>query len=336
MKHLLFTSICILVLSNVLSAQPAETFDIATFQPPTGWKRQNKPGAVVFSTSNEQKGTYAMITLYPSGQSSGNAKSDFEGDWAEFVAGQLGAKTRPEIEPAKKVDGWEVVTGGAAFDETGQAAVILSTYSGFGKTFSAAAVFNSQDNLPAIEAFAASIKLKKTAVASQPVPANNDNASILGTWGIDMVVQYTAATSYNGTAGSTSKQYTFRADGTYSFVIKTFKFSYEKLLLTKENGTYRISGVNITISPEKSVIQAWSKKEGTGDWGRLLSTQNRALEKVTYRFTKHYFSGIQTWSLVFQSDKPTERDGPFSGGTGFDNSWIYQPPCDQCLIKLPN
>lgn len=149
-------------------AQQAETFDIATFQPPKGWQRQDKGGVVIFNTSDTQKGTYAIITVFRSGTSTGNAKSDFEGDWAEFIAGQYAVKGKPAVEPIEKKDGWDVVSGGAAFEnEVGPSAVILNTYSGFGKTFSAAAIFNSQDNLPAIEAFAASIKLKKTEAIQQ-------------------------------------------------------------------------------------------------------------------------------------------------------------------------
>ena len=36
-----------------------------------------------------------------------------------------------------------------------------------------------------------------------------------------------------------------------------------------------------------------------------------------------YFSGIKKWQLVLQYDKPTERDGPYNGGTAFSNAWLY-------------
>jgi len=168
MKKLLLVLVCLYSFPISSFAQSTETFDIATFQAPTGWKKTNKDGVLIFNTSNQQKNTYAMIMIYASGESSGNAKSDFEGDWQEFIAGQLGIKGKPELEPIEKNDGWDVVSGGAAFEnETGRSAVILRTYSGFGKTFSAAAIFNSQDSLPAIEAFASSIKLKTTGPGKQ-------------------------------------------------------------------------------------------------------------------------------------------------------------------------
>src|SRR5580765_3229188 len=146
MKRLGMVAVCLLAVCLSALAQTA-TFDLATFQSPRGWNRQDKKGVVILNTSNQQKNTYAMIMLYASGESSGNAKSDFESDWQEFIAGQLGVKGKPELEPAKNVEGWESITGGAAFEnEMGTSAVILNTFSGYGKTFRMAAIFNSQDH----------------------------------------------------------------------------------------------------------------------------------------------------------------------------------------------
>ncbi|HEX7295608.1 MAG TPA: lipocalin family protein [Pyrinomonadaceae bacterium] len=339
MKQLLLLTVCFLSFVVGSAAQISDTFDIATFQPPAEWKKQTKEGVVIFSTLNEQKGTYAMITLYGSGESSGNAKDDFDSEWQQFVVGQLGIKGRPEIEPVQNIQGWAVISGGTTFqNEQGTSAIILRTYSGYGKTFSATAIFNSQDNLPAIEAFAASIKLRKPETRPQAAPANNESAvSIVGTWGKSAG----AHMSYGdpvaaGMAGYSKDQYTFNADGTYTFVSKTFRMSFDKLLLVRENGSYQINGDTITISPKRSVIQAWSKRDGGDSWGRLLTTQNRALEAVTYRFTKHYFSGIQVWNLVLQADRPTQRDGPFSNNTSFTNAWYYAPISpNNPVIELP-
>jgi hypothetical protein len=339
MKQLLLLIVCFLFFFVSSSAQTSDTFDIAVFQPPPQWKKQTKDGVVIFSTLNEQKRTYAMITLYGSGESSGNAKNDFDSEWQQFIVRQLGIKGTPQIEPVENIQGWALVTGGTTFqNEQGTSAVILRTYSGYGKTFSVTAIFNSQDHLPAIEVFAASIKLRKPETRPQPAPVNNGNAvSIVGTWGKSAG----AHMSYGdpvaaGMAGYSKDQYTFNEDGSYTFVSKTFRMSFDKLLLIKENGSYQISGDTLKISPSKSVIQAWSKRDGGDNWGRLLTTQNRTLEPVTYRFTKHYFSGIQVWNLVLQADRPTQRDGPFSNNTTFNNAWYYAPLSpNNPVIELP-
>src|ERR1044071_9296619 len=105
MRQLLLLTVCFLSFFVSSSAQIPDTFDIATFQPPPRWKRQTKDGVLIFSTLNEQKGTYAMITLYGSGESSGNAKSDFNSEWQQFVVGQLGIKGSPQIEPVRNTEG---------------------------------------------------------------------------------------------------------------------------------------------------------------------------------------------------------------------------------------
>ena len=327
-----------------LAAQSLDTFDIATFQPPAGWQRQDKEGVVVFNTSNQQKGTYALITLYRSGESSGNAKKDFDSDWQQFIVSQLGVKDKAQIEPAKNSQGWEVITGGATMqNELGTSAVILQTSSGYGRTFSVAAIFNSQDYVPAIEAFGASIKLQKPETNAQqtsPTSSGDETASIIGTWGMASSGPQRADDYKNPYAmnnyGYSKAQYTFNGDGTYSFVSKTFRMVFDKILLIRESGNYQINGSRITINPQRSVIEAWSKRDGADKWGRLLTTQNRPLERVTYQFTKHYFSGIQVWNLVLQADHPTERDGPFSGNTTFPNAWYYAPiSANNPVIELP-
>lgn len=164
---------------------------------------------------------------------------------------------------------------------------------------------------------------------------NIDNSAIVGTWSATASDQSSFRVK-NGVMNYIVRQYSFNADGTYSFVSKAYDPLMDKILLGKENGTYQISGTNLTISPYKSILEAWSKKDGRDEWGKLLSTQNITLENMTYQFTKHYFSGIKELSLVLQSGKQTYRDGQYSGSTAFNNAWIYGPPCSQCLIKLPN
>ncbi|MBP9927111.1 MAG: hypothetical protein KBF45_14110 [Cyclobacteriaceae bacterium] len=169
---------------------------------------------------------------------------------------------------------------------------------------------------------------------SQPIPQTANNLSFLGTWSTSSSNQgYDAA---NGMSGYIKRQYTFNQDGTYQFVIKTFSHYINKLLLTKESGTYSVNGNSLTIIPQKSVIEDWTKKDGTDKWGTRISSQNRPLEKVTYQFTKHYFSGIDEWNLVLQADKVTERDGPFSSNTTFMNAWYYKYiTANNLVVELP-
>jgi len=256
MKRSLYLFISLLALTISSFAQTAETFDIATFTAPSGWKKQLKEGAVTFTTFNESKGTFAMLALYRSSASSGSPKRDFEGDWQEFISGQLGITSKPEIDPATKEDGWDITIGGGGFkNEMGTSAVSMKTFSGYGKKLSVAAIFNREDDLPAIEAFVSSIKLAKSVTVARPAPVNdNGGASILGTWGVSHSDQ-SAYSVNNAVSGYISREYTFNADGTYRFISKTFEPFSAKLIFGKESGTYRISGDLLTITPKSSVLE---------------------------------------------------------------------------------
>lgn len=337
MKQLLSLIICFLSFPTSSVAQTLETFDIATFQPPTGWNRQAGQSAIQFSTEDKASGAYCLITLFKSVPGLDDSKQNFAAAWQTIVMEAVNVSTAPQMQPSNIPEGWKAEMGSAPFEKDGAKGVaVLVTVSGHGKMVNALVLTNTQAYEQAITAFLESVSLKKPETSSQPVPVDNENnASILGTWGSSQSDQ-SAFRVNNAVMSYITREYTFDADGTYRFISKAFDPFSTKLLFGKETGTYRVSGNSLTITPKNSVLEGWSKKNGSGDiWGTRLDSQNRKLENVTYRFTRHYFSGVRTWSLVLQADQVTQRDGPFSGGTAFSNAWIYSPPCDACFIELP-
>ena len=244
----------------------------------------------------------------------------------------------PQMIPADKKGEWLVAGGFAPFEKDGAKGVaILYTATGHGHMVNALILTNTQAYEADLTAFLGSISFKKPAVTGAPTITAPTDTSIVGTWGQNLGAHMTYGDPVAaGMAGYSKDQYTFNADGTYKFVSKTFRMSYDRIILVVENGNYQISGDKLSIKPQKSVIQAWSKLNGGDGWGRLLSTQARKLEPVTYKFTRHYFSGIQEWNLVLQADQPTERDGPFSTFKMFENAWYYKPiSSNNPLIVLP-
>jgi len=246
------------------------------------------------------------------------------------------------MQPANNPEDWKAEMGSAPFEKGGMKGVaVLVTISGYGKMFNVLILTNSGTYEPAIATFLESASLRKPEGETTALPATGDaNVSILGTWGASAsgtqrFDDYKNPTSMNN-YGYSKAQYTFNAGGTYTFVSKTFRMTFDKILLVREHGTFQISGDRITIAPQTSVIEAWSKRDGTDKWGKLLTSQKRGLDKVTYQFTKHYFSGIQLWNLVLQGQKATERDGPFSSNTTFSNAWYYAPISpNNTAIDLP-
>ena len=340
MKHILFTAIGLLLLSSSLFAQAQETYDITTFRSPKGWSKQAGPNAILFSTEDKAAGTYCLITVYKSIPGLTSPKENFNAAWQTIVAEAVTVSAAPQMFPSENKADWKVEGGYAPFTKDDQkGVVVLYTASGYGKMVNVLVLTNTMAYEPTITAFLESFSFKKPEGASTaPAPANASGATaIVGTWGQNLG----AHMSYGdpvaaGIAGYSKDQYTFNADGTYTFVSKTFRMSYDKIILVIEDGTYQINGDTIAIKPRKSVIQAWSKLNGGDKWGRLLSTQPRKLEAVTYKFTKHHFSGIDEWNLVLQAEQPTERDGPFSTFKLFPNAWYYKPiSANNPIVELP-
>jgi hypothetical protein len=307
-------------------AQKPETFDLATYTIPLGWKKTNSTANVVsYAITNNQKGTYGQIGIFASTNSKGSLQADFESEWQELVVKTYKPTKAPELTPASSENGWSAQAGVAPFEFNGaQSAAMLVTASNNSRCMSIVVLTNTSDYQADVEKFLESVDLKKIEVNSQPVKSNTVDSSILGTWSMSTSDQSSYRVN-NGITNSIVRQYTFNQDGSYTFVTKTFDPLMDKILFGKESGQYLIDGRSITITPQKSVLEAWTKKDGTDKWGNFLSTQNIPLEKVTYQFTKHYFSGIQEWSLVLQASTPTKREGPFSNNLSFNNAYYYSP-----------
>lgn len=160
-------------------------------------------------------------------------------------------------------------------------------------------------------------------VTTAPVTQQVDRR-LIGKWNRSGATHphYADAASW-GTAGYTTSRYELKADGSYSYTERSFWMLHEYIIIVKESGRYTVNGKELTIAPEKSVIQSYTKKNNVDELGTLVRSQNRALEKVTYTHTFHYFSGIQEWNLVLQAANPTKRDGNFSGNTTFSNAWYF-------------
>lgn len=336
-KIILLIIFCITV--KMLTAQ-TESFDLATYTAPRAWKKQTTETVVQFSKEDAAKGTYCLITLYKAVPGTASSKENFEMGWATLVKEMVTVSAAPEMQAAATENGWETQSGYAPFESDGNKGVVmLVTSSGFDKMVNLIILTNTNIYEKEMTAFLGSLNLKRPETTKQQIQtpaANNNNTSIQGTWGAN-TSDNSSYRMKNGVMNYISRQYTFNANGSYSFVSKAFDPLMNNIILGRETGTYQINGNNLTIIPKKSVLEGWTKKDGTDKCGNLLNSQNIPLETVTYQFTRHYFSGIQVWNLVLQASKETKRDGHFSNNTTFSNAWYYAPiSFNNKAIELPN
>lgn len=313
-----------------------ETFDIINYTPPTGTKKEVTENSVSYTFVNKNNNTWCLIGIIKSTISKGSIDSDFESEWQELIVKNYKPNDTPKLNEMQEAEGWKIKSGAAKFTyNNGDAMAMLTTMSGFNRCASIVAITNSQEYFINIDSLLLSVNLNKPEITGQPQGDVADTKSIVGSWGAT-ASENSSYRMNNGVVNYIRRQYTFYTNGTYSFASKAFDPLMDKILLGKENGTYEMSGGSIIVTPLKSVLEAWSKKNGEDDWGKLLNVQKIPLEKTSYQFTKHYFSGTHIWALVLQADKATKRDGPFNGNTIFPNAWYYDPISNNNrIIELP-
>ena len=168
--------ICFTSFSVISLAQVSETFDIATFNPPKGWKKQASQDSIRFST--EDKADYCLITLFKSIPGTGNSRENFDITWQKVVKGMVNVSVAPQMQPASNTEDWKAEMGSAPFEKDGEKGVaVLVTISGYGKMVNVLVLTNTQAYEPTITAFLESVSLNKPVGQIYTAPAKNEPAA---------------------------------------------------------------------------------------------------------------------------------------------------------------
>lgn len=138
-------------------------------------------------------------------------------------------------------------------------------------------------------------------------PASASTSRITGAWTAASSAQY---------GGVMRLRYIFNADGTYSFKAERSPI-VNKWWTTEESGTYSINGSSLTISPRVSKLTLRNLN------GVVQETRANALERVTYKWTTHFFEGIGETNLVLEPPQATNRDGILGSNSLFPKAYLY-------------
>ncbi len=159
---------CLII--SVPAFSQTETFDIVTYHPPKDWKKDARDGVINYTSVNSSTGSFCVITLYASSASTGDASKDFNRAWNELVATPYKAGSNPQTETQTTADGWKAVVGATPVKVDGNDVyIILTVFSGFGKTLSIRSSLNDQAYTSQIDALLETMELDKTTAA----PVNN-------------------------------------------------------------------------------------------------------------------------------------------------------------------
>lgn len=148
------------ILSHAVYSQ-TQTFDIATFAPPQGWKRESVDFAASYIITNNKTGGWCRVAIYKSIGSSGDPQVDFKSEWNNLAAKDHEGIITPTPETTLE-DGWTANSGVGKFIwQQKDAFILLNTISGYGKVLSITVTMNSDEFMKDVEKFLNSLELIK-------------------------------------------------------------------------------------------------------------------------------------------------------------------------------
>jgi hypothetical protein len=168
-----------LITSEFGFSQPV-TFDIAKFNPPKGWAKDDKENLLSYTITNNAKGTYCVLGIYKSINSSGDPEKDFQSDWDNLVAQKLGITQQPQKQKGERKDGYDVITGAGTFTQgKSMGLAILTTLSNNSRVMSVVMLTNDTSYFSDFRSFYTSFRLEgPTASLNTSVhPQNQINSS---------------------------------------------------------------------------------------------------------------------------------------------------------------
>lgn len=153
----------VLAASLVAAGAQAETFDMATFEPPAGWTREALPGALRFTFVDPASRAFGTIVILASVASSGDAERDFAAAWQHTMQGVDAPAQRMTQRSAQ---GFPMVLGAAQTSEGGvTAATLVVTITAHQRSVTILARTSSKDLLAKMDALLRGLKLAPPAAA---------------------------------------------------------------------------------------------------------------------------------------------------------------------------
>lgn len=331
--------IILLLTITFYSYSQQKVYDIATYNAPAGWMERKGEGNISYSKIVGKN--WAQIAIYKYRNSDGDIETDFNKDWNEVVATGKNI-SEPEKTVPQFQNGWSIMSGSGVWQYNGSnVATILTVYSN--KEVCVAIMCNATAK-PYLKTYQALIEslnmdakkakpinVEKDSITSNKEKENPNNNSLVGIWAYNLLETSGYA---NGmpmySAGYFRREYTFNADGTYKFLVKTWSAYMKQIMFGYETGTWTATNNQITIIPKQGKNEEWNKAASgrNSEWGSRIKSLPNKLEKVTYQYELKYYSGSNDHTLILYFDKPTQREAT-------EQKQLSYSKRSEALITLP-
>jgi len=151
-----------------------ETFDVATFVPPSGWQRTQSSGLVSFQDSGVRGGQFSscQIFVFASRPSNASPEANFQAEWYARIAQPLQTTALPTPQAERTADGWTNVLGHVDLPQNGLPyRTILFTSTGAGRVISIVVRYTINGYESEITGFFNSLHMGRLAATQNAAPA---------------------------------------------------------------------------------------------------------------------------------------------------------------------
>lgn len=169
----------IFIFTGSLCYAQKETFDMATYTAPSGWKKETTEYAVSFTKVNNTTRSWCRTTIYRSIASKGDPMTDFTNEWSALITKNYPDAVMPQPETETQ-DGWTSMAAPSKFKFNNEEAyALLTTITGYGVEISFVVLMNSEEFMPDVQKFMSSIDLKKPAPGQVSTPVKNNSSPVI-------------------------------------------------------------------------------------------------------------------------------------------------------------
>jgi hypothetical protein len=165
MTRKILLSVLLIFLIGLKVFPQKKLYDIVYFDEPGRWKKDERPVNLTYTFTNNVRGTYGMIVIYPSIKSSGDAGKDLLNSWNMFVRPAFGAGIMPISSKTVRDDGYQVLVTSDELDIKGKRSTVrLMDFTGYGRTVTFIINYTDKSYEPAIDAFLKTVSFKEQEV----------------------------------------------------------------------------------------------------------------------------------------------------------------------------
>jgi len=92
-----------------------ETFDLITYSPPAGWKKDVTENIISYTSINNSNKTWCRIGFIKSTISKGSIDADFESEWQDLIVKNYRPAEAPKLNEVHETDSWKIKEGVVKF-----------------------------------------------------------------------------------------------------------------------------------------------------------------------------------------------------------------------------